>query len=494
VVVDMGAAVSESARGSGEGLSLLHGWLPATLQCLAALAVAVAVAVGAGWWITGSGARDGHAGRYPGGRWAGPVVVAATGLVVPAVVAAWMSGEGLASDPPSDGLWVWLGLAGVAMALVVVGWGGAGWRRSAPLLAAVLAVLSVGLELNQWVGYFPTVHEAWGQLTAAPLPDQVDPADPAALRPLRGARPATGRLVPMTTPDDISHFDHRTEYVYLPPAWFAEPRPVLPALLMVGGEFSTPTDWVRTGKAVETADAYARAHGGFAPILVFADATGSFRNDTECVDGPRGNAATHLTDEVRPYVVAHFGASGAARQWAAVGWSTGGTCAVDLGLMHPELWGTFADIQGDLAPNAGDHRQTLARLYGGNAAAMAAFEPTTVLARHAPYPDSAGWFADSPPTGRPAKARTSGAGRFAGPGGSPDPAPAATRGQQATEAATLCAAATARHVDCAVHLQPGTHTWQFAAGAFATALPWLTGRLTGTAPAAPPPATPAPTR
>lgn len=77
--------------------------------------------------------------------------------------------------------------------------------------------------------------------------------------------------------------------------------------MMIGGEFNTPADWVRAGNAVATADAFAAAHHGYAPVLVFADAGGAFNNDTECVDGSRGNSADHLTEDVRPYVISHFG-------------------------------------------------------------------------------------------------------------------------------------------------------------------------------------------
>ncbi|GAA4832597.1 alpha/beta hydrolase-fold protein [Actinomycetospora corticicola] len=446
------------------GVSLLQGWLPITIQALAAVLL-VLLAV---WLLRGARPR--------------PVVVT---LVVAAAAAAlavvgtrWsLRDQDLQADPPPVALWVWAALAAVALVLLVAavvrrGW----WRRGLAVGTLLLALLAAGVQANVWVGYFPTVAEAYAQLTAAPLPDE---ASPAAVDAMRGTPRTTGVVVPMTTPDDVSHFAHRTEYVYLPPAWFAPHAPSLPAVMMVGGEFATPTDWIRTGDAVVTADAYARTHGGLAPILVFADSTGSFRNDTECVDGPRGNAATHLVDEVRPYVVAHFAADASPAQWGVVGWSTGGTCAVDLGVTRPDAFSAFEDIQGDLAPNAGGAQQTLAQLYGGNAAAQAAFDPTTVLAHHAPYPDSAGWFADNPST-RPARhAPTTAppADPRAGMGGRKDPAPATMQGQQATEARTLCAEATARGITCSVHISPGKHTWQFAHAAFADALPWLAGRL-----------------
>ncbi len=107
---------------------------------------------------------------------------------------------------------------------------------------------------------------------------------------------------------------------------------------------------------------------------MFADAAGSVSNDTECVNGPHGNAADHLTRDVRPWVISQLGAAPEPARWAVVGWSMGGTCAVDLAVMHPELFGTFQDISGDLGPNTGTKTQTIARLYGGNPAAW----PTSI--------------------------------------------------------------------------------------------------------------------
>jgi hypothetical protein len=87
----------------------------------------------------------------------------------------------------------------------------------------------------------------------------------------------------------MSQFTHRGELVYLPPAYFRhQPAADTPDRMMIGGEFNTPADWLRAGDAVTTIDA-AAAHGGNAPVFVFVDAGGTFNNDTECVNGPRGN-------------------------------------------------------------------------------------------------------------------------------------------------------------------------------------------------------------
>ncbi len=60
--------------------------------------------------------------------------------------------------------------------------------------------------------------------------------------------------------------------------------------------------------------------------------------------------------------------------------------------MHPELFSSFVDIAGNMGPEAGTKAQTIARLFGGNAAAWAAFDPSTVIAKYGLYTGVSGWF------------------------------------------------------------------------------------------------------
>ena len=84
--------------------------------------------------------------------------------------------------------------------------------------------------------------------------------------------PAKGTVVPVQIGDGASGFKHRGELVYLPPAWYAtNPAPKLPTVMMIGGEFNTPADWLRTGGAVKMLDDFAAAHHGNAPVVVFVD-------------------------------------------------------------------------------------------------------------------------------------------------------------------------------------------------------------------------------
>lgn len=437
-------------------LSLIDGRLPIAVQVASALVVVVAIG-----WRT----------RMWSVRWA-PIAVLAGLLVVSG--AYWFYhhqalGEGSGASPFL--LWLWIAVTGVAIAVAIIGWPGATWcRRTASLVAIPLCVLCVALSVNAWTGYLPTVSSVWNRSTGASLPTQVDEATALDMQ-RRNEEPDHGVLVSVTTPSDVSGFQHRDELVYLPPAWFASSTPpALPAVLMLGGEYGHPTDWPTTGEARRTADEFAAAHGGNAPILVFADTSGKFSNDTECVNGVRGNAADHLTKEVVPYVISRFGASPDPAHWGIVGWSSGGTCALMTTVMHPEMFSIFVDIDGLMGPSAGSKGQTVARLFGGDADGWAAFDPATVMKRHGPYQGPAGWFsvAGSGPVvyqpGRSAPPQSVDRDHF-------DPA------DGAGIANYLCALASSTGIECAVVPRSGDHDFGTAGEVFAQALPWLAGRL-----------------
>ncbi|WP_374023572.1 alpha/beta hydrolase [Mycobacterium sp. HNNTM2301] len=437
-------------------LSLLHGWFPPTVQALTLLVVIIAI-------------------QWRARRWLKRVLpVAVIAAAATTALAYWyITSLGVAGDPAPTTLWLWIAATGLAAAVFLVGWPGARWwRRAVAVLSIPLCVLCASLALNSWVGYFPTALAAWNQLTSVPLPDQIDRLRVTEMQ-VAGTRPSKGVVVPVDIDDNASHFRHRRELVYLPPAWFnSNPPPRLPAVMMISSAFNTPADWLGPGGAFTAIDNFAAAHRGFSPVLVFVDPTGSFDNDTECVNGSRGNAADHLTKDVIPFMVSNFAVSADRANWGVAGWSMGGTCAVDLAVMHPELFSAFVDIAGDRSPNVGPKDQTIAKLFDGNRTAWAAFDPLTVIARHGRYTGLSGWF-DVPGSSEPRNVAEE-ANPTSGAVGT-DPA-ANPEGQDAA-ANALCAAASANGISCAVVSQPGKHDWPFAAQAFTAALPWLASTL-----------------
>nr|WP_148223379.1 alpha/beta hydrolase-fold protein [Segniliparus rotundus] len=461
------------------GIRIQQGWFPWVVEILAVVALAYALS-GSGrtkrWWL----------------RWV-PVSLLVAAIAVWAVYQ-YIDENGLAGDPAPNALWFWVGISAAAIAVLVLGWRGQWWgRRAVALLAVPLSLLSVAIVVNQWVGYYQTLEQAWDELTAGALPNQVDAS---ALPALQGTTQTVGRVVAVNIPNDASHFTHRAEYVYLPPAWFASKTPPrLPVVMMIGGEFDTPSHWIRVGDAAQIADKFAAEHGGNTPIMVFVDTSGSFNTDSECVNGPRGNSEDHLVKDVPPYIVSVFGASAEAEHWGVVGWSMGGTCAVNLSVRHPDLFSGFVDIAGDIRPSAGDEQTTIKNLFGGDVSAYQSYAPINTINAHGRYTRTAGWFqTSSTPQKLPKGFKLNQAVAEGNDGfGGRDPAGFMGSGDYLGAARKICDAGSKQGIECAVIAKPGRHTWAFASTAFHDALPWLAGYLgtPGVSPSPLPASTPA---
>ena len=442
---------------SRSSTSLINGWLPITIQ-----AVAVALLVAAVGWRS----------RRWRLRWL-PIACVA-GLVVAAIADRYVEYQGWGNDPPW-GMWAWIALTGFALAVVVLGWPTAGWwRRAVSVLAVPLAAISAACVLNVSLGYLPTLRTAWEMAIGAQPPDQIDEAGLAAM--VRdGARPTRGTIVSVKIPKDQSGFIHRDELVYLPPAWFSSgPPPKLPAVMMIGAEMGGPQNWLPngSGNAQQILDQFALNHHGVAPVVVFPDSNGAFDNDTECVNGLRGSAADHITKDVVPFMISHFGVSPAPSNWGLVGWSAGGTCALTLSVTHPELFSTFVDLDGQLGPNAGEKEQTTARLFGGDADAWKAFDPKSVVEAHGQYQGMSAWIGVSGHTPTVYRAAN------ANPPSSDALGDWDTSSEEfASTADQLCQLLSGHGIECAVASYSGKHDFTSAGNGFAAALPWLAGRI-----------------
>lgn len=410
-------------------LSLVRGALPMVVGLLAAGTLAVAVVR-----------------RRPG--W--PAAVArqlAVTIAAMALLHVAIRGSGALPYRFPKSFYAWCGLVIFAGLVGRAGWRDASaGRRMASVGAVVCTAVLAATLINLHYDFYPTVASILGPVSA----DERKPARLAELQTQArrdGQVPARGTVVPVDPPAAASGFSHRPGFAYLPPAWFANPRPVLPAVLMVGGSPGMPSDWIRAGLADQTADRFAASHGGLAPVLVVADANGSGLADTECVDGPRGRAETYLTVDVRGWAIATLGVSPDPGRWAVAGLSEGGTCALTLALRHPDLFHTFADFSGDLAPTAGGEGQTVRDLFGGSDTARRDHQPLALLTGRC-YQGLAGWFEV----------------------GSDDHGPLAA-------ARTLVPAAEAAGVDTQLTVRSGQHNYAFWSAAFDHALPWLAGRL-----------------
>lgn len=314
-----------------------------------------------------------------------------------------------------------------------------------PLLTVLLA-LDVLLGVNAYFGYNATLADALGMTNQSQ-------GSLAALARQKNV-PPDGALVNVDVPSLSSGFQARPASVYLPPAWFARPRPKLPVIMLLHGTPGGPTDWLDAGAARQTAERWARAHGGVSPIVVMPDVNGDVLADTECVDSARGNAESYLTNDVPRFVRSNFLTRDPGEDWAVAGLSEGGSCAVMLALRHHDLFGTFADFGGLIGPRDGDTNapdHTADALFGGSQQNLDAHEPVWLLT-HRRFTGLHGFFVV----------------------GDNDPQPLA---------ATHRLVALARQAGIAteqVIIPGGQHTWDVWRTAFADALPVLTHDLTTT--------------
>jgi S-formylglutathione hydrolase FrmB len=351
-------------------VSLIGGWLPHVVGAGAALLM-----FGASKWRSG--------------RWRSTIFAALSWLALVWAVQ-WTSGGAVMGTALPLSVYLFAGLPLLGLLLAGTNWRRAGWRRRGVALAAVpLLALTSLLGLNRWFGYYPTVES----VLAGPPPTLS--SHTTQLLPVRRMSAAdrlrTGTVVTLDLPARRSHFRHRDAQAWLPPAWSLVPRPQLPVLVLLHGSPGAPDDWVRAGGAAKVANTYAAAHAGMAPVIVFPDANGKRFADTECVNGPAGQAETYLSVDVPKAIVRLLGASSDPSRWAIGGLSEGGTCALTLTLRHPAVYRTFVDLSGDLAPNLGGRSKTLLRLYARDRLAMAGHDPVALLSTQR-FPKVSGWF------------------------------------------------------------------------------------------------------
>ncbi len=303
-------------------------------------------------------------------------------------------------DPLAASIYVYIGIAIFALALLVPRVIASG--RVLPAVITVLAtsaaVIACANQINDSFGAYPTVRDALGFAPGDEVSfGQVPGARASTVtgRPLAAhwTAPAdlasTGTVSTAAIPGTISRFSARDAEIYLPPAYFADPRPLLPVLLLLPGQPGSPQDWLVGGRLAATMDSFAREHQGLAPVVVVADGTGSELANPLCVDSNLGNVATYLAKDVPAWVKANLQVDRDPKSWAVGGLSYGGTCSLQLATNYPATFPTFLDISGQVEPTLGSRAQTVNEAFGGDAAAFTKINPMDLMRQHR-YPDTAG--------------------------------------------------------------------------------------------------------
>ncbi|MCC3281716.1 MULTISPECIES: alpha/beta hydrolase [Arthrobacter] len=294
--------------------------------------------------------------------------------------------------------------AGILAVLLVV----PRWRLSRGVTARILTVLSTAAVLlgsasaaNVAYGQYPTIQslverpgESSGEVPlrkAVPGQDTT-PSTEANWTP-PSDMPSEGGVYKVPIPESGSGYAAGPSLVYLPPAYLGTPHAQnLPVLLALHGQPGGPADWFAGGQLQQVMDDFAAQHHGLAPVVVIPDLSGgSNSNWSLCLDSKQGRGATYLAEDVPRWIQENLSAGlSGPRQWAAAGYSYGGTCALQLAVNFPETFPTFIDIAGENEPTIPGGMQSLLNTYfGGDAGAFAAQNALDVLKQQS-FPDTAG--------------------------------------------------------------------------------------------------------
>lgn len=331
------------------------------------------------------------------------VLTAAGGLLVERVLRPFPD-----SVPTVVYVWIGVGLLGVLLgvrAVVVAARARRPGRAVLAGLCVLLVVIGAAGPVNRVFAEYPTLGLLLGivDYRTVPLEEVTDRAaetvggDLAPGRTLESVwapppgMPESGAIVEMPIPGTESGFQARPARVYLPPAFFTEPRPLLPVLVLMAGQPGGPRDWVLSGRLPVLAEEFTDAHAGLAPVIVVVDPLGSSMSNTLCVDSPKGNVHTYLSRDVPAWIHSTLQVDTRPGALAIGGLSFGGTCALQLSLTEPETYPTFLALSAQAEPTIGTREETVETFFGGDPEAFRASNPADLLASRN-YPDIAGAF------------------------------------------------------------------------------------------------------
>ena len=258
-----------------------------------------------------------------------------------------------------------IGAAVVALGMVVlVPWGWDRWRLHWRILSTVVAVVLVvaasGLAANSAGSFYPTLGSLLG---SSPNPEEgtiadagPDGADLARVLPTVDQRGADGHgsMLHMTVTGHRTGLTRDVD-VYLPagytaPEWAGFAFPVLEWIPHFPGE---PRQVATLYDLPGVLDHEIAAHLMPPTVVIVPDPNGEPRmtHDSECVDAVGGVADdTFLSADIRGWALPRLHIRADREGWAIAGWSSGGYCALNLAVRHPQWYSVAASMSGYDAP------------------------------------------------------------------------------------------------------------------------------------------------
>ncbi|ALG86632.1 hypothetical protein ACH46_05545 [Gordonia phthalatica] len=298
--------------------------------------------------------------------------------------------------PRATRAWIALGVFAVVLLVPRLLASSTAGARVVTVCATIAVVAASANGVNREFDAYPTVESLFdtGDVDEATQgefgPDGVKIVDLSEWHPTTSL-PSSGRVASMPIPATASGFQARPAIVYFPPAYSANPRPRLPVLVLLAGQPGSPSDWIRSVRMPSIMDAFAKDHGGVAPVVVVADGTGTEWDNPACVDSPEGNVSTYLTTDLQNWAARELTVATDRAHWAVGGLSYGGTCSLQLVTNHPNSYRVFLNMSGQLEPTLGGRQRTVDTLFGGSVEAFRKVNPMDIMARQK-FPNVTGVF------------------------------------------------------------------------------------------------------
>ncbi|WP_262699022.1 MULTISPECIES: alpha/beta hydrolase [Streptomyces] len=270
-------------------------------------------------------------------------------------------------------LWLWPRFAGRG----VRAWAG---RLAALAVTQCAIVAALALAVNSTFQFYGSWDELLGEDDAAPAAlshvqggaagpvgesgGLVRPAPPQGLNTVHGL--PSGPPARAGEVESVRILGRRSQvanpaYVYLPPQYFQRQyaRQRFPVIVAISGYPGGSFLLAQHLRLPQTAGGLIRTGALQPAVIVMVRPTIAPPRDTECVDVPGGpQAETYFARDLPEALRAHYRIGHDPSAWGVLGYSSGGTCALQLTLRHPRVYGAAVALSPDYRvvndPTTGD--------------------------------------------------------------------------------------------------------------------------------------------
>lgn len=274
---------------------------------------------------------------------------------------------------------------GIVVALIVLTCVARGTLRVFSCIVIVITLLTSALTIDRIYGEYTTFGSLVNYSSFPRLEQPIAAKSTVAqFQKSKQSYPTQGKLFSAVIPANQSQFRARNAIVYLPPAALSKRPPALPVMVMFAGQPGSPGRYFGASGISDYMNSFASKHHGVAPIVISPDQNGGDTKNSLCADTDKyGKAETYLTQDVPNWIKRMLPADTNHAHWAIGGFSQGGTCSVQLGLRHPDLFAMMLPSSSELEPTSGNYNEMIRDYFASDAERYQKLVPTTILKQRA---------------------------------------------------------------------------------------------------------------